>query len=573
MSKALETLFELVKTLARKHIPPLYVLIGKSLELKAVGLSVSAHYSRKLGFRAILTIGVLASIYSVYLFALNELSPGMPKASHDILLKTRLSSPEPSKNIVILDVDERSLALLSEKYGRWPWSRDVLADGLQKTYDLGAKAVLFNVLLSDPDKSNPDADAAMSVTADINRTAAFPLIRLNSENDSESKLKLVDIPGAQLEASTEVSRKIAVILPVFSSMHDRLGVANQSPDPDGIIRKYPIRWQEEGFFLPSLVSKTADLGGVDLSQTPSLISLNWRNKQGRYARISFGDLFLDKLEPGHVAIFSDAFVIISLSAPGLGQTKPTAVKSVEDDAEVLATALDDALNATYLRTMPNLLVFLLNFGTIWVLVWISIQEKSNVVLNRAFLIGQSALGTITLLSVSYTNYLIDLSESMSFGLSVFAAIKVVASMDDSWSRAKPGFRKVKNSKVNGKLLILGFIDNQSSSKLEKALQKRLEQIVGLANVVRVDDLFGGESFIASTCGKFRALIINLDENHSREVRELFADERYSFIDINTYETGVAFNPEDSGFVEVVAPLVVSTAARLFEVAKKENTVD
>ena len=55
-------------------------------------------------------VGVLATVYATYLFMVNALTPGMPKASHDVILKTRFSSPKPSADIVIVDIDERTLA-------------------------------------------------------------------------------------------------------------------------------------------------------------------------------------------------------------------------------------------------------------------------------------------------------------------------------------------------------------------------------------------------------------------------------------------------------------------------------
>jgi hypothetical protein len=134
---------------------------------------------------------------------------------------------------------------------------------------------------------------------------------------------------------------------MFGAMHDRLGVANQRPDADGIVRKYPLRWEESTFFLPSMVQRTAELAGADLAQVPHQMSLNWRNKQGRYNRISFSDVLLDNIKPEQANGFKNAYVVLSLSAPGLGQTKPTSVMSVEDDGEILATALDDVADHIY----------------------------------------------------------------------------------------------------------------------------------------------------------------------------------------------------------------------------------
>jgi CHASE2 domain-containing sensor protein len=562
MSKMWETAIDMLSQAAKIYFPPIYNLIKRGVDLKTLSMSRAAHYSRLFGARAILTVGVLATVYATYLFAINVWTPAMPKASHDAILKNRFSSPLPSRDILIVDIDERSLAALSDKHGRWPWSRDVLADGLQKFNDLGARAVLFNVLFSDPDKKNPDADAAMDVTAQMNRATAFPLIRLNPKNDAQSQLNVAQIPGVELRTQNPGNTTVAVILPMFGAMHDRLGVANQRPDVDGIVRQYPLRWEEDTFVLPSMVQRTAELGGADLAQVPNLISMNWRNKRGRYDRVSFSDVLLDQLQPGQVQAFKSAFVVLSLSAPGLGQTKPTSVASVEDDGEILATALDDALHQTYLRMMPNSLALLINLLTIWGLVWMTVRQKSSGFMNKAFVLVQSGLGGVTLLSASYTNYLIDLSDSMSFGLSVFAAIKLVQSMDDRWSRARPGFRKVRQNQDNGQLMLLGFLDHQLSATQVQALQTNAERVVGMTSVVRVDDLFGGESFIKSHCAKFKALLVYVLPSQTEAINALLAHAEFADVNVVTHEMTQSWNTENKDFAAEVAPLVLASAAQL-----------
>ena len=348
---------------------------------------------------------------------------------------------------------------------------------------------------------------------------------------------------------------------MFGSMHDRLGVANQKPDADGIVRKYPLRWEEATFVLPSMVQRTADVGAADIARVPNLMSLNWRNKQGRYSRISFSDVLLDQIKPEQIAQFKEAFVVLSLSAPGLGQTKPTAVASVEDDGEILATALDDALNQTYLRTLPNLAAYLINLLAIWVLVWMSLKQKTGGFMNKAFVIGQSGLGGVTLLSASYTNYLIDLSDSMSFGLSVFAAIKLVQSMDDRWSRARPGFRKARQTSIKGELLLLGYLDSGVTASQAKTLQNAAERIVGL---VSIDDLFGGESFIKEQCAHFKALLVNVNASQAEAMKALLAQDDYAKVALGYHDMVHVWDPENKAFTAEVAPLVLASAARLLQ---------
>lgn len=562
MSKLLETTMDLVQDIAKKFLPPIYTLIKRSLDFKSFSLSYFAHYSRRFGYRAIIITGGLASAYAVYLFAMNTLAPGAPKASHDVILKSRFSSPKPSDNVLILDIDERTLAALSERYGRWPWSRDVLADGIQKVNDLGARAILFNVMLSDPDKANPDADAAMQMTAQLNPAVAFPLIRLNPQNDVQSSLKVSQIPGATLAPGHAPDKTIAVILPMFTAMHDRLGIANQKPDADGIVRKYPLRWKEDSYQLPSMVQQTVELGGVDTSRLPNEIHLNWRNKQGRYHRISFSDLFQDKLDQKQLSLFKGAFVVLSLSAPGLGQTKPTSVMSVEDDGEILATAIDDSINDTYLRTVPLWVVLILNLIIIWALVWLSIRTVKGNWLNRIFVFAQSGLGGVTLLSASYTCYLIDLSDSMSFGLSVFAVIKLIQSMDDRWSRAKPGFRKLGAKQASTDLLVLGYLSDHLPEIAAKNLQKVIEDKVGLANVIRIDDLFAGESFLKSPCARFHCLIVNVKQEQASAIELILAQPAYQSVLCKSYTSRFAWDSEDKAFGFEMASLVLDSGAQL-----------
>src|SRR5690349_160911 len=53
--------------------------------------------------------------------------------------------------VVIVDIDEKSL----KAYGQWPWPRTLVADLVNKLTDLGAAAIGFDVLFSEPDRTSP----------------------------------------------------------------------------------------------------------------------------------------------------------------------------------------------------------------------------------------------------------------------------------------------------------------------------------------------------------------------------------------------------------------------------------
>src|SRR5690349_10097038 len=59
--------------------------------------------------------------------------------------------------VTIVDIDEKSLKAL----GQWPWPRTRLADLVARLRSLGAAAIAFDVVFSEPDRLNPDAAADM----------------------------------------------------------------------------------------------------------------------------------------------------------------------------------------------------------------------------------------------------------------------------------------------------------------------------------------------------------------------------------------------------------------------------
>jgi hypothetical protein len=77
--------------------------------------------------------------------------------SYDVVIKHRLIKPKPSADIVIVDIDEASLAALSKEYGRWPWPRQVLGEFVQQLEEQKPKAIVFDILFSDPDIYNATA--------------------------------------------------------------------------------------------------------------------------------------------------------------------------------------------------------------------------------------------------------------------------------------------------------------------------------------------------------------------------------------------------------------------------------
>jgi signal transduction histidine kinase len=73
---------------------------------------------------------------------------------------------EPSKVVLVL-IDDQSL----EQYGRWPWSRGLLAQITRNLSDAGAAVIGLDILLSEP--QSPEADAALREALEKNGRAVL----------------------------------------------------------------------------------------------------------------------------------------------------------------------------------------------------------------------------------------------------------------------------------------------------------------------------------------------------------------------------------------------------------------
>lgn len=124
-----------------------------------------------------------------------QLIEKMRHAGFDMMLRYRIFAPEPDKEIIIVDIDEASLASMVKEYGRWPWPRQVLGEFLEHLELQKPKAVVFDILFSDPDVYNPDSDAYFDAVVAETKNTFFPLLRLDEANDSLSQVKPAMLPG------------------------------------------------------------------------------------------------------------------------------------------------------------------------------------------------------------------------------------------------------------------------------------------------------------------------------------------------------------------------------------------
>lgn len=122
-----------------------------------------------------------------------------------------------NQDIVVIAADEESIV----KLGRWPWPRQTHADLIYKLAKAGAKVVAFDVLFTEPDRSNPASDAALA----------------NAVRNTGLVVSSFFFQEAQF--ADIIAKKPLFPYPALKNA-GMFGFVNSPPDPDGVTRHAPL---------------------------------------------------------------------------------------------------------------------------------------------------------------------------------------------------------------------------------------------------------------------------------------------------------------------------------------------
>jgi len=499
-------------------------------------------------FYVALAVGFLAYIAITAILSLS--SGDIKKSTFDFAIQNRISGPAPSSEILIVDIDEKSIAELSPKFGRWPWPREMLAEVISGIEDGKPSAIYLNMLLSEGDVGNKNSDNTLEIVLGQYENVITPWLRLNPKNDGESKFLAKDIPGFETGESSEQIEKVAtvaLIASLFSDSKNHHGFANLKEDGDGIIRRFYTKMQVPGGIVPSssfVASQVA--ASTQILGEPNEIFLNWRNKKGAYKRISFSDLYKQFQGGAEVipsAELANKIIVLGVSAPGLANLKPTASSSLIDDNEIIANAIDDMVNRTYLKLTPIWFDKLISAFLIILFCLTFLYGSFFLKINTLVGFVQSALAVITLGFISYTTYFVDLSGSIALSLSYFAICKFHQSIDKRAIRAEELFSFSELPSYVNYYSILVFSDKEIDVDVRDKNMRLLELNLSPSNIFLIDNIFEGSNLLGKLHKPVSAFIIFTKEKSS------MAAGRFLYLDAKGLKKSIDFLSERIYFAE------------------------
>ncbi|GAA3948964.1 CHASE2 domain-containing protein [Allohahella marinimesophila] len=462
---------------------------------------------------------VLLSIITLAEFLHFNFLGKLESGAYDLSLKHRLFHAPADPDIVIIDIDEKSLAAMGEEYGRWPWPRTVLAEFVEGLEAQSPAAVVFDILFSEPDIYNPESDAYLNSVADSYDNVFFPFIRLPSHNDSLSELRPSMVPGLErLDDLPSTDAPFAAILPFLSAATSsgRIGTNTIQPEDDGIVRSYELYEIHDGWLIPSLPLTLAKRLNGAVPQAQSLL-INWRGDVGAYESVSFVEVFEDFLQrkPSRPANeFENRIIIIGSTAPSLHDLKPTPIARSHPGVEILATGIDNALNRDFIRTFQTPWVPLLTaLLIIWLTALAFARQIPVTVIDGLYGASQGGLLVLGFASINLSDFYLDLSAPVFFGLAYFAVARgyqIYSTKSDSqrvWQKrfATPG------------PVGIGILHFPSKTETRQLRRQTLARMRKLFRTVHVEKVPAENSALQATFGETYFIFNLFDERP-----ELFA---------------------------------------------------
>jgi adenylate cyclase len=383
-----------------------------------------------------------------------QVSSGLSQTTYDTMVKNRFYADPPDLRLVIVDIDEASLARMAGEFGRWPWPRDTLAsvqDFIEREQPL---AIVWDIAFADPDRLSPGGDAAFNESAKRSPHSHYSVIRLPVANDGKSQLSQSNLPtlwvrGAAPEHTGKPTAKLAVIVPVLPNLAaGKLGFNNGYADDDGVLRRY--RYSEtlsDGSAIQSTpMSVAGDLSSAATAQLLNLpknldkqgadkgILIAWRKQADTYPKISFADVFA-KAEgvktKADVPPFQGKIVVVGSTAPSLHDIHPTPLVSFQAGVESLATVIDNAINQRFIQEVPRWLQALIAMGLcIGLAIWV--RRFGIASLDGALVVLPGALLGISYLSLNVLPVFLDLQLAAGAVLLFLAALR-------AWNNARRNY--------------------------------------------------------------------------------------------------------------------------------------
>jgi CHASE2 domain-containing sensor protein/signal transduction histidine kinase len=299
--------------------------------------------------------GVLI-VATLAIIAISYLSPPVRADNLFYDLVLRMNPPPASQRILIVAIDNPSQAEL----GRWPWSREVHAQLVDRLTEAGAAAVGYDVIFPEP-SPEPGADARLADS-----------LRRNGRVILSS---YIEIPGP----NGAPARRVPPVEPLNSAAGGH-GHVLIRPDRDGVVRGIDLladpdgrRNLQMGEAVAAMVRGDRALLDAPLPApeapvlAPSRDLIPFAGPAGTYAQLSFSDVLAGRVPRD---LLRDRIVLVGATASGMGDRFSTPMSGTLETmagVELHANYVDSLLKGRMIHVVPPWVWQIFSLIPVWML--------------------------------------------------------------------------------------------------------------------------------------------------------------------------------------------------------------
>ncbi|MCD4828467.1 MAG: adenylate/guanylate cyclase domain-containing protein [Candidatus Cloacimonetes bacterium] len=361
----------------------------------------------------------VAALVAVLLALVSWWVQGLPilrdleRRAEDLRFQLFPASARADTNVVLVAIDDGSLAYVSRLGASWPWPRGFY-EGMLSYFAAGGapRAVLFDLQFTGEDFFMEDDILAGAMRANGHVVQAMQLVP--DSTNVPDRLERHTLTAACAPRFVEAGfAGVLSPIPHYLDAAAQVGVINVRPDADGVIRRIPLFYDVQGRMLPqmglaglmtgeNLGVDAADREGVRLDSlfipvgADGRFRVNWYGAgalDGPFSYYPMRDIILSvhQMATGREpalppSLFDGKYIIVGAIAGGLLDLKTTPTDRIFPGMEIWATVLSNYLRQDFVREAPSWVSLLLLLGVCFVVYYGSVRLPLNWSLPGAALV-------------------------------------------------------------------------------------------------------------------------------------------------------------------------------------------
>ena len=270
-----------------------------------------------------------------------------------------LDKAKQSEQIVVINLGEKSI----EKYGQWPFPREVHAKILDEIYSRRAALVGSTILMLEPDRMGTDSALADTLNK-------YPVVLSQTVSDSCSRvsttIRKTGVAVIGDGEATEFLPQYPCVLSNVSILQEAavgVGITSTLPETDGVVRRVPLLSESSGEYYPAFALEMLRVAagdssyqakinqtGVEALRIPSFETI----KTDEYGRVFINPNYqFQSYEIGAGPLPDLAGKIVILGVTAAGVSNPVATPSGAQHPHQLQASILETLIIGDSVSIPN----------------------------------------------------------------------------------------------------------------------------------------------------------------------------------------------------------------------------